>query len=185
MADFLKPLGVVPAAFAAIGAKVNELVAAVNGAMKWRSIQASSPLELVQSEQNAVIRIDVAKLQAALGNTKGTGTGGGGSSSGSATELHNTAAQTIDIDANGLSIRMGNAELLVNAAGYFQFYGSASRSNNCIVFNEDGMTLYGGSAGKFIDLPYGSVDRAMGIVTYAVCNNGTPATADFISSQPY
>ncbi len=75
----IAPLGKVPVAFAALGAKINELVAAINAA----GIKPSGPLRLIQGTHGQVLSIDHEQLSQNLystaANVAGVGGGGGGS----------------------------------------------------------------------------------------------------------
>lgn len=78
--DQIKPVEEIPAAFAAIGRKINELVSAANGA----KVSAKSPLMFVPGSGGKLLVLDIDALQKLLypnpKNTAGLGGGGGDTS---------------------------------------------------------------------------------------------------------
>lgn len=166
MADDIEPLNTVPAAFADIAAKLNEIVAYVNAMKnaragggldyKWTG-GAGGPAKLVPLHS-----IDITKLISALDaagysravaaaavNISGGGGGGGGGGDGSATELHYLDSSTrIDIDGAGIVIK----------------------------------NL---STGKEVYINPTLITQDVGIKTWAVCNSGTPASALVMASAPF
>lgn len=179
----MKPIAVlkeVPAAFALIGAKINELIRRSN---ITQGMKVKSPLKYLEGDESSTLSVDMKELASSLGLKAVTTPAIGGSDAGASSSGGTAENLSIEvIGSDGKLNKVAKHSSWVTPTNYPTEIRVVNSANSVII-SATGLTVIAGS--NSISLSFASIARNMSIRTISVCDGTTTKSMDIIASAPY